>query len=238
MAESNEDQAKPFAAFSLTTLSDQPNEDHYHHHDRTKHVHSRTKLILCCGFIAALALVIAVTFIVLSLTVCHLRNPKLTVESISFVQPWEFVNGQVNSNRDAIVSVMISLRNPNWASFRVIDATVTNYYGQLVVVGESVRRNEAIPGKVGAKRTVKMNLTAEIVTSKLLESVTGLMEDLNGKGVDLRTSVIVSGKVKIMKIFKKSVHLKTDCSVKMMSNSSNTITFQDMKCKKQHVHPI
>ncbi|VVB11922.1 unnamed protein product [Arabis nemorensis] len=237
MAKCNEDQAKPFAALSLATLSDQPNEDHYHHHDQTKHVHSRTKLVLCCGFIAALALLIAVTFIVLSLTVCHLRNPKLTVDSISFVQPLEFVNGQVNSNRNATVSVMISIRNPNWASFRMIDATVTNYYGQLVVAGGSVRRNETFPQKVRAKRTVKMNLTAEIVTTKLLESVPGLMEDLNGKGLDMRSSVAVSGKVKIMKIFKKSVYLKTDCSMKMMSNSSK-ITFLDMKCKKQHVHPI
>lgn len=230
MAESNEDQAKPFAALSLTTLSDyQPNEDHY----RTKHVQSQTKLILC-GFIASLALLVAVTFIVLSLTVGHLRNPKLTVDSISFVQPLDFVNGKVNSNQNATVSVMISLRNPNAASFRVRDATVTNYYGELVVVGESIRRSETIPRKVPAKRTVKINLTAEIVTTKLLASVPGLVEDLNGKGVDLRSSVVVSGKVKIMKIFKRSVHLKTDCSMKMTNNSSK-LTFQDMKCHKQHV---
>ncbi|XP_010509306.1 PREDICTED: uncharacterized protein LOC104785738 [Camelina sativa] len=181
MAESNEDH-KPLAPLYLTTRSDQPNEeDQYHQHDKTKYVHSHAKLILCCGFIASLAMLIAVTFIVLSLTVFHLHNPKLTVDSISIIQRLDFVNE---------------------------------------VTGDSIPRSEAVP----AKQTVKMSLTAEIVTTKLLASVPGLMEDLNGRGVGLNSSVEVRGKVKIMKIFKKSVHLIMDCSMMMMMNNSSMVT--------------
>ncbi|KAL1222606.1 Late embryogenesis abundant protein [Cardamine amara subsp. amara] len=222
MAESNED-AKPLAPLYLTTRSDQPNEDQYHH-DQTKYVHSRspTKLILCCGFVASLMMLIAVTIIVLSLTVFHLRNPHLTVDSISFIQPLDFVNGQVNINRNVTVSVEISLRNPNPTSFRVKNATVLFYYGESEMVGESIRRSETI----SAKRSVKMNLTAEVVTTKLIAFVPSLMEYFNGTGVDLKSRVVVSGKVKIMKIFKKSVHLQYDCFMKMMKNSSLKLTFQ------------
>ncbi|KAG7541745.1 Late embryogenesis abundant protein LEA_2 subgroup [Arabidopsis thaliana x Arabidopsis arenosa] len=227
MAKINEDQTKPLAP--LTPRSDQPDEDQYHG-DRTKYVHSQTKLILCCGFIASLTMLIAVTFIVLSLTVFHLHNPNLTVHSISFIQPLDFVNGKVNTNRNATVSVEISLHNPNPALFKVKNVNVSFYHGELVVVGESIRRSETIP----AKRTVKMNLAAEIDTTKLLASLPGLMEDINGRGVDLKSSVEVKGRVKLMKIFKRSVHLQTDCFMKMTTNNFLTPTFQ---CFKTHEMP-
>ncbi|XP_010439154.2 PREDICTED: uncharacterized protein LOC104722652, partial [Camelina sativa] len=219
MAESNEDH-KPLAPLYLTTRSDQPNEDQYHQHDKTKYVHSHAKLILCCGFIASLAMLIAVTLIVLSLTVFHLHNPKLKVDSISIIQRLDFVNGKVNTNRNVTVSVNISLHNPNPASFKVNEVTLLFKHGESDVTGESIRRSETIP----AKQTVKMSLTAEIVTTKLLASVPGLMEDLNGRGVGLNSSVEVRGKVKIMKIFKKSVHLIKDCSMMMMMNNSSMVT--------------
>ncbi|CAA0396267.1 unnamed protein product [Arabidopsis thaliana] len=222
MSKINEDQAKPLAPLFLTTRSDQPDEEDQYHHDRTKYVHSQTKLILCCGFIASLTMLIAVTFIVLSLTVFHLHSPNLTVDSISFNQRFDFVNGKVNTNQNTTVSVEISLHNPNPAMFKVKNVNVSFYHGESVVVGESIRRSETIP----AKGTVKMNLTAEIVTTKLLASLPGLMEDLNGRGVDLKSSVEVKGIVKKMKIFKKTVHLQTDCYMKMTTNNFLTPTFQ------------
>ncbi|CAH2078160.1 unnamed protein product [Thlaspi arvense] len=230
MAESKEDQAKPLSPLSLNIRSDQPIEDHYHH-DRTKqHVHSRTKLILCCGLVASLTLLIAVTFIVLSLTVFHLHNPNLTVNSISFIQP--SFNGEVNTTQNATVSVGISLRNPNPASFKVKEVTVLFHYGDLVEVGKSSRRSETIP----AKRTVKMNLTAEIVTTKLLASVPGFTEDLNGRGVELKSSVGIIGKVKLSKIFKKSVHLITDCNMTMMMNNFSQPTFHCSRTRNAYEH--
>ncbi|CAA7037434.1 unnamed protein product [Microthlaspi erraticum] len=210
MADSKEDQAKPLAPLSLTTRSDQPLEDHhYYHDDRTKHFHSRsrTRLILCCGFIASLTLIIAFTFIVLSLTVFHLHSPTLTVDSIS--------------NRNATVSLEISLRNPNAASFKVRNVTFLLHYGDFVVAEDTGRRSETIP----AKRTVRMNLTAEIVTTKLPASLAG---------VDLKSSVVVSGKVKIFKIFKKSVHLTKDCFMKMTINNSSKLTFQCSRTRNAH----
>lgn len=233
MAESNgEDQAKPLAPLYLTPRSDQPEEDQYQHqtkqHVHHNHHHHRTKLILCCGFTLSLTILIAVTFIVLSLTVFHLHNPKLTVTSISFIQPFDLVNGKVNTTQNATVAVEISLHNPNPAVFKVKDVTVLFYHDELVVlVGESTRRSETVP----EKRTVAMNLTTEIDTRKLLASVPGLMEDFNGSFV-LRNRVVVNGKVKMIKIFKKSVQLKTDCDVAMMMNDSSKTTFD---CTYEHV---
>ncbi|KAF8047427.1 hypothetical protein N665_3032s0004 [Sinapis alba] len=223
MAESNgEDQAKPLAPLYLNPRSDQPDEAQ--NQDRTKqHVdhHLGTKPILCCGFIASLTVLIAFTFIVLSLTVFHLHTPKLTVTSISFIQPFVTVNGKVNTTQNATVAVEISLHNPNQAVFKVQNVTVLFYHDELVVVfGESTRRSENIP----AKRTVEMNLTTEIDTRKLLASVPGLMEDFNGIVV-LKNRVVVNGKVKMIKIFKKSVELKTDCYVTMIMNNSSKPTF-------------
>ncbi|EOA17589.1 hypothetical protein CARUB_v10005951mg [Capsella rubella] len=151
-------------------------------------------------------MLIAVTFIVLSLTVFHLHNPKLTVDSISFIQGLEFVRGKVNTNRNVTVSVQISLHNPNPASFKVRYVRLFFRHGESVVTGESIQRSETIP----AKQTVKMSLTAEIVTTKLLASVPGFMDDLNGRGVELKSSVEIRGIVKIMKISKKSAHLMID----------------------------
>ncbi|CAH8360091.1 unnamed protein product [Eruca vesicaria subsp. sativa] len=229
-----EDQAKPLAPLYLTPRSDQPDKDQYQ--DRTKqhiHQHTRTKLILFCGFIASLTTLIAVTFIVLSLTIFHLHNPKLTVTSISLIQPLDIINGKVNTTRNATVAVDISLHNPNPAVFKVQNLTVLFYHDELVVVvGESTIRSETIP----AKRTVEMNLTVEIDTRKLLASVPGLMEDFNGSVV-LRNRVVVNGKVKMIKIFKKSVQLHTDCEVTMMMiNNSSKPAFDCNRTRNTYEH--
>ncbi|CAF2149421.1 hypothetical protein BRARA_A01372 [Brassica rapa] len=236
MAESNgEDPAKSLAPLYLTPRSDQPEEDQYQ--DQTKqhvhHDHQRTKLILCCGFILSLTILIAVTFIILSLTVFHLHSPKLTVTSISIIQPLDFVNGKVNTTQNATLAVEISLHNPNPAVFKVKDVSVLFYHDELVVVvGESTRRSETIP----AKKTVEMNLTTEIDTRKLLASVPGLMEDFNGSVV-LRNRVAVNGKVKMIKIFKKSVQLKTDCVVTMMMmNNSSKPSFDCNRTRNTYEH--
>jgi len=44
--------------------------------------------------------------------------------------------------------------------------------------------------------------------------------------VDLKSSVEVRGRVKKMKIFRKTVHLQTDCFMKMTTNNFLTPTFQ------------
>ncbi|XP_010541264.1 PREDICTED: uncharacterized protein LOC104814777 [Tarenaya hassleriana] len=220
MADSNKDQAKPLAPLSHAPRSDQPEEDDYGN-GRPKHVSGRTtRCILCFGFVASFVLLLTVTFIVLALTLFHIRNPNLTVHSASFSHRLEIDNGTIRADSNLTVTVKISVHNPNAASFSVTNGSTMVWFVHEVI-GEG---GGDFPVKIPAKKTVQMNLTAEIVTSRLA-SVPGL----NGRGMNVSSAIRVDGKVKIMKIFKKSFHLRRDCT--MMYNTSE-LTFHDVRCQK------
>ncbi|MED6133337.1 hypothetical protein PIB30_027371 [Stylosanthes scabra] len=105
--------------------------------------------------------------------------------------------------------------------------TTTTLYYHGINVGEA----RGPPGKAKARRTMRMNVTIDVITDKLLGNPDFMDELLGGKGVVRMDSFSrVPGQVKMLNFIKKHVVVKMNCS----SNFSIfTQQMQEMDCKRK-----
>ncbi|KAF8412182.1 hypothetical protein HHK36_000141 [Tetracentron sinense] len=183
----------------------------------------RRKYIKCCGCIMALMLIQAVTIIVLIFTVFRVKDPIIKMNGVK-VQQFQLINGTIPApgvNMTLIADV--SVKNPNVASFKFGNTTTTLYYWGTVV-GEA--RNP--PGQAKARRTLRMNITIEIIPDRLLANP-NLISDVGSKLLTMSTYTRSGGRVKILKIIKKHVVVKMNCTVTVNITSQE---IQEQKCKR------
>ncbi|KAK3227918.1 hypothetical protein Dsin_007787 [Dipteronia sinensis] len=164
----------------------------------------RKKLyIQCCGCLTVLLLIPVVVFIVLFTTVCHVKNPGMRMNSVSIQRQLEVVDGDQNIT----LLVDVQMKNPNYASFKFINATSVVYYDG-VAVGEG-----RIPaGMAKARRTLRMNVTVDIVPAKVLMVQKLRSDNMNSETWSLSSYTRIIGKVKMLKIIKKNVVVVLNCS--------------------------
>ena len=85
------------------------------------------------------------------------------------------------------------------------------------------------PGKARAYRTVRMNMTVDIMIGRFLMDP-GLAREVSGSGLlNVWSFTRVSGKVKILGIVKKHVTVKMNCT---MAVNITRQAIQDTECKK------
>ncbi|KAH7840870.1 hypothetical protein Vadar_022681 [Vaccinium darrowii] len=200
MAEKKE-QVKPLAPAAHRIFTDE--DDAVFSLDSKKQ--RQNKFVKCCGCIVALMLIQAVTILVLAFTVFHVKDPLLKMNSVT-------VNGlnqtgQTISN-NITVTADVSVKNPNVAAFKFSNETTTTVYYGGVAVGEG-----RIPAGVAeARRTLRLNVTVELVVGKLLD-VERLASDLSHGELNVSSYTRVRGRVKILGLFKKSVVVKMNCTM-------------------------
>lgn len=85
------------------------------------------------------------------------------------------------------------------------------------------------PGKSKARRTMQMNITVHIITSRLITHPM-LTDDISGGLLPMTTYTRVGGRVKILKLIDKYIVVKMNCS---MSVNTTSRTIQDQKCKRK-----
>ncbi|THF94380.1 uncharacterized protein LOC114320830 [Camellia sinensis] len=223
MAE-KEEQTKPLS--TTTTRSYQINGEHDHaiSIDLKKH-HHNPKYLKCCGYISALILILAFTILMLIFTVFRVKEPVLNINSGK-------INGLDRASKNTIrldtnltVVADVSIENPNVVAFKFGNTTTTLYYGG-VVVGNG--RNPA--GVAEAGKTVRTNMTIDVMTEKIL-GVRRLTSDLSYGALGMRSYTSISGGVKILKIIKKNVVVKVNCS---MTFNITSQAIQDQICM-QHM---
>lgn len=186
----------------------------------------RRRCIKCCGCVAAIILVHVVVVVILIFTVFEVKNPVIKLNGIT-IEKLELVNGTtprpgVNMSLTADVSV----KNPNYASFRYRNTTTTLFY-RGTVIGEA----RGPPGKARARRTVSMNMTVDIIPDTLMSNPS-LQTDYSSGIMPLSTYSRIPGRVKILRIVKKHVVVKLNCSISVNITSRS---IQEQKCKR-HVN--
>lgn len=165
------------------------------------------KCIKCCGCCTAILLVMAVTVIVLAFTVFHVKDPTIkmnaiTIEGLSFLG-----SGNINPNLNLTLVSDLSVKNPNAASFKFNEASTSLFYDGKVV-GEAM-----IPaGNARARRTLQLNVTVDVMMEKLL-GVARLKSDLVTGELPVGIFSIIPGKVKLLRIVKKSATVKMNCTM-------------------------
>ncbi|KAK9276334.1 hypothetical protein L1049_005866 [Liquidambar formosana] len=176
------------------------------------------KYIKCCGCITALLLILVVIVLILMFTVFHIKNPDIKMNAINFQR---LGLQTLTSGENVTVVADVSIKNPNVATFRFSNITTTVYYDS-VVVGEA----RLPPGRAKARRTLRMNVTVDIVTAQIL-AIPSLPSDLRSGALSMRSYTKIGGRVKILNIFKKYVVVELNCTVTVNTTSQ---AIKDQKC--------
>ncbi|KAK6935450.1 Late embryogenesis abundant protein, LEA_2 subgroup [Dillenia turbinata] len=178
------------------------------------------RCIKCCGCFTAVFLLLAAISLVLSFTVFIIKEPKIKLNSVS-VDHLDQINSTLRSGKNLTLTADVSVKNPNVVSFKFKNTTTIVYYNGTVV-GDA----GGPAGKVKAKRTLRMNVTADIVPSKML-GVQSFDTDVNRGTLNLSSYTKIDGEVKIL--FRKQVVVNLNCT-SMFNITSKRILSQ--QCTK------
>ncbi|KAJ4823962.1 hypothetical protein Tsubulata_039218 [Turnera subulata] len=162
------------------------------------------KCWVCMG---AIFLILATLILVLIFTVFRTKDPVITMNSITITQ-LQLVNGTTIPKPGTNISFVadVSVKNPNYASFKYRNTTTSLYYR-----GRVAGQARSGPGKARARRTVRMNVTVDVVPDKLMSSP-NLTADLGSGILPMTTYSRVPGRMKIVFV-KKWIVVKLNCSI-------------------------
>ncbi|KAL5792322.1 hypothetical protein ACOSP7_000916 [Xanthoceras sorbifolium] len=190
---------------------------------RQKQTRKRT-CIKCCGCVTALLLIIAIVIVILIFTVFRVKDPKIKLNGFT-VTRLELINGTVPKpgvNMSLIADV--SVKNPNVASFKYRNTT-TNLYYRSMLVGEA----RGPPGRARARRTLRMNITVDVITDRLLSNP-NLTTDAASGLLNMDSYSRIGGRVNILNIFKRHVTVRMNCSLTINISSQ---AIEEQKCKRK-----
>lgn len=190
----------------------------------------RKRCIKCCGAILAFLLIEAVVVVILIFTVFKIKDPIIKLNGVE-VNRLDLVNATTPTTipmprpgSNMTLTADVSVKNPNYASFKYKNTTTILYY-HGTVIGEA----RSPPGKAKARRTIRMNITVDVITDRLISHPMLPTEMASGL-ITMNSYTKVGGKVKMIKLINKHVTVKMNCSV---SVNTTTRSIQDQKCKRK-----
>ncbi|KAK4415893.1 hypothetical protein Salat_2696700 [Sesamum alatum] len=182
----------------------------------------RRRWVKCCGCIAAVVLVQAIVVVILIFTVFKVKDPIIRMTGVT-VQRLELIAGTTTPRpgSNMTLNAHVSVKNPNYASFKYQNTTTALYY-RGTVIGEA----RVPPGRARARRTMRMNVTVDVMTDRIL-SQPHLSSDINSGLVAISSYTRVGGRVKMF-IIKKHVTVTMNCTITINATSQ---AIHQHKCK-------
>jgi hypothetical protein len=215
----DKEQVRPLAPASIRPSSDDEEAAIY-----IKKLHKK-KCIKCCGCVLALLLIQITVVVILIFTVFKVKDPIMKLNGVT-VDKLELINGtnipKPGSNMSLTADV--SVKNPNVVSFKYPNTTTALYY-RGTMIGEA----RGPPGKSKARRTMRMNVTVDVVMDNLI-SIPNLQSDMSSGILTMSTFTKLGGKVKMFNIIKKHVVVRMNCTISINITSR---AIQDQKCKRK-----
>ncbi|KAL5701267.1 hypothetical protein ACHQM5_026621 [Ranunculus cassubicifolius] len=185
-----------------------------------KQTRRRRKIIICFGCSMAGILILSVLILVLMLTIFHIKDPEIKMNRVTI--PQLTLTGNIPPTIDLLGE--FSVKNPNIASFKYNNSTTFLYYN-----GNTVGEAHIPQGLAKARRTQNLTLSMEIVTAKVLADPKFTSEFSSGV-LTVSTFTKMDGRVRIIKIIKKHVVVKTNCSITVNITSQSIV---EQKCKQK-----
>ena len=215
------EQVRPLAPQSIHAVSD--GDDVASTLQKRKNLRRR-KLLKCCGFAAAILVLVAIVIIILAFTVFRVKEPIIKMNGI-FVTHLDLLNGKTpKPGTNVSLTADVSVKNPNVASF-VYSNTTTSLLFHGAVVGEA----RGPPGRSAARRTVRMNISVDIITDRVLDSP-NLLGDIGSGLLRMSSYSRVPGRVNILGLVKRHVVVKLNCTMALNISSQ---AIQEQKCKRK-----
>ncbi|KAF2292201.1 hypothetical protein GH714_016159 [Hevea brasiliensis] len=144
---------------------------------------SRRGLKICCGVTAIFLIILAIIFTSLALTIFKPKEPKIIAQPVGFDN---FQAGNMTVN--ATLSMVITIENPNYGSFKFSNSTgYVNYHGELVA--EIPIKGDFVP----AHSKVNITTSADLMADKLIENPY-LLEDLLAGSLNFTSTAVLHGK--------------------------------------------
>ncbi|XP_052171747.1 uncharacterized protein LOC127787715 [Diospyros lotus] len=213
------DQVRPLAPSTFRSSSDGGAAAMY----MKKMRHRRC--IKCCGCVAALLLIQVVVVVVLIFTVFRVKDPIIKLNGVT-VDKLELVDGTTpRPGSNMSLTADVSVKNPNVASFKYRNTTTALFYR-----GAEIGEARGPGGQAKPRRTMRMNITVDIITDRLMSNRSLLMSDMGSGLLTMSSFTRVGGRVKILSIVKKHVVVKMNCT---MSINITTRAIQDQKCRRK-----
>ncbi|XP_060218521.1 uncharacterized protein LOC132645522 [Lycium barbarum] len=210
----------------LAPVSDRPGSDDDEATLNKKKFHQR-RCFKYCACVSTLLLILAIILIILIFTVFKIKDPIIRMNGVT-VEKLDLVNTTIlpmpKPGSNMTIKADVSVKNPNYSSFRYSNTTTSISYRDTVV-GEA----RGPPGKSKARRTMRMNITIDIITDKIV-SHPGLLDDISTGLLTMNSFTRVGGRVKLLNMIKKHVVVKMNCSITVNITSQ---AIQDQKCTKK-----
>ncbi|PWA55711.1 Late embryogenesis abundant protein, LEA-14 [Artemisia annua] len=163
----------------------------------------------CLMSIVIITTCIAAILLLFSLTAGRFRTPKFRVRSATF-GTFNIVNSTTNASFEISMNTEVGIKNTNFRRFRYRSTTVEYYY-QDRKVGEGNVFNENVKARDTRKFVVPVILSSSNVTSS-----SELRNDLNVGVLPLRSRSRLTGKFKILVVFRKYKHVNMDCTMDLV----------------------
>lgn len=182
-----------------------------------------------CACVSTFLVLVAIILIILIFTVFKVNDPIIRMNGVTIVK-LDLVNTSGNifpmpkPGSNITIKADVSVKNPNYSSFKYSNTTTTISYRDTVV-GEA----RGPPGKSKARKTTRMNITINIITDKIV-SHPGLQDDISTGLLTMNSYTVVGGRVKLLNMIKKHVVVKMNCSIAVNITSQ---AIQDQKCTKK-----
>ncbi|KAH7850236.1 hypothetical protein Vadar_029636 [Vaccinium darrowii] len=215
----DKEQVRPLAPASIRPSSDDEEAALY-----IKKLHKK-KCIKCCGCVLALLLIQIIVVVILIFTVFKVKDPIMRLNGVT-VNKFELINGTTTPKPGSNMSLTadVSVKNPNVVSFKYPNTTTALYY-RGTMIGEA----RGPPGKSKARRTMRMNVTVDVIMDNLISNP-NLQSDMSSGILTMSSFTKLGGKVKMFNIIKKHVVVKMNCTISINITSK---AIQDQKCKKK-----
>ncbi|XP_038875202.1 uncharacterized protein LOC120067718 [Benincasa hispida] len=214
----DKDQAQPLAPATHHRSSSDNGETNLH----LKRI-QRRRFIKCCGFIVVFLIIPTIMIIIiLMFTLFQIKDPVIRMNRVSITK-LELINGAIpKPGSNMSLTADVSVKNPNMASFKYSNTTTTLFINETVI-GEA----RGPPGKAKARRTVRMNVTIDIVADRVLSN---LDDDVSLGKVRLRSFSRIPGRVKLLHLIGRNVVVKMNCT--FLINIFNR-SIEDQECKRK-----
>ncbi|KAL6616024.1 hypothetical protein ACP70R_038294 [Stipagrostis hirtigluma subsp. patula] len=190
-----------------------------------QYLRRRRCALWCCGCCATTVVVLGIVILVLALTVFKVKDPELTMNRVTL----EGIDGDLGTARhpvsvNATLTADVSIRNPNVASFRFARSETDFYYA-----GETVGVAYAPDGEVGADRTVRMNVTLDVLADRISPNVNAT-DLIFGQDYNLTSYTEITGRVNVLGIYKRDLDIKMNCSITLEMGAFTTVQSKTTNC--------
>ncbi|XP_028774755.1 late embryogenesis abundant protein At1g64065-like isoform X2 [Neltuma alba] len=152
------------------------------------------------------------------LTPLSFTNSSSDEHQAIFINDDRLIKSRRRSN-DANMTLIadVSVKNPNVFTFRFGSSTTTLYYN-----GTGIGEGRTPPGKALGRKTMRLNVTVEIVTEKLMENPSLRSGLIREKALNISSYTKVGGNVKVLNLIKRKVEVSMNCTVVYNKTSGST----------------